>query len=153
MRADPALSKGVRRGPPITITCQCGQRRDLHYGERWKCEQCGRSWDTNRIPLDQYAAIRQTQLRVRRVPLAISAGALVCIVAFIIAGRALGGLVVVALVATTWSMFFRPLHKRRYRAALAKLPSWQIEPESERSSLSPSSPGVAGDQPAPRRAV
>jgi hypothetical protein len=61
--------------------------------------------------------------------MAISVVALVCVVAFIIAGRALGGLIVVALVATTWSMFFRPFYRQRYREALAKLPSWEIEPE------------------------
>jgi len=131
MDDDPvAVPRSVRRGPPITITCECGERRYLHYGERWGCEGCGRIWNTTRIPIEQYAEIRRTQLRFRRVPIAISFLALVCVVAFIIAGRALGGLVVVALGATTWSMFFRPVYKRRYRAALAKLPSWEIAPES-----------------------
>jgi len=124
-----SVPKAVRRGPRITVTCECGERRYLRYGERWKCERCGRAWNTNRIPIDQYADIRRTQLRFRRVPIAISFLALVCVVAFIIAGRALGGLVVVALIASTWSMFFRPLYKRRYREALAKLPSWEIEPD------------------------
>ncbi len=126
---DRALGLAVRRGPPITLTCECGERRYLHYGERWKCEKCGRAWSTSRIPIEQYAEIRRTQLRFRRVPIAISFLALVCVVAFIIAGRAFGGLIVVALGATTWSMFFRPLYKRRYREALAKLPSWEIEPD------------------------
>jgi hypothetical protein len=134
MTADPAvtpaeLPRSVRRGPPITLTCECGERRYLRYGERWTCEKCGRAWNTNRIPQEQYAAIRQTQLRFRRVPMVISIVALICIVSFIIAGRALGGLLVVALGATTWSMFFRPMYRRRYRQALAKLPSWEIEPE------------------------
>ncbi len=124
-----AVPASVRRGPPITLTCECGERRYVRYGDRWKCEKCGRAWNTNRIPIDQYAAIRATQLRFRRVPMAISGLALVCIVAFIIAGRAFGGLIVVALAATTWGIFFRPVYQRRYRAALAKLPSWQIEPE------------------------
>jgi len=123
------VPKTVRRGPPITLTCECGERRHVRYGERWRCEKCGRVWNTNRIPVQQYAAIRQTQLRFRRVPLAISVVGLICIVAFIVVGRAVGGLIVVALGATTWNMFFRPLYKRRYREAVAKLPTWQIEPE------------------------
>jgi hypothetical protein len=127
--APPGVPATVRRGPPITIACECGERRYLRYGERWKCEKCERTWNTNRIPMDQYAEIRRTQLRFRRVPMAISILALLCIVAFIIVGKAFGGLIVVALGATTWSMFFRPLYKRRYREALAKLPSWEIEPE------------------------
>ena len=124
-----ALPRSVRRGPPITVTCECGERRYLHYGERWACEECARTWDTTRIPLHQYAAIRATQLRYRRVPLAISALALVCVIAAVVAGKALGGLLLVAIFATTWSMFFRPIHRRRYRAALAELPTWKIEPD------------------------
>jgi len=124
-----ALPRSVRRGPRITLTCKCGEREYLHYGERWTCAKCGRSWNTERIPLDQYAEIRRTQLRFRRVPMAISFLALICVVAFIIIGRAFGGLVVVALCATTWGMFFKPIYTKRYRAALAKLPSWEIEPD------------------------
>jgi hypothetical protein len=123
------LPRSVRRGPRITLTCKCGEREYLRYGERWKCPKCARSWNTERIPLEQYAEIRRTQLRYRRVPMAISILALICVVAFIIAGRALGGLVVVALGATTWGMFFKPVYRKRYRAELAKLPSWEIEPD------------------------
>ncbi|MHB1568781.1 MAG: hypothetical protein ACYCXW_02880 [Solirubrobacteraceae bacterium] len=123
------LPKSVRRGPRITLTCDCGEVRYLHYGELWTCEKCGRTWNTNRIPVEQYAAIRATQLRYRRIPMAMSLIALACVVAFVIIGKALGGLIVVALLATTWTMFFRPLYRRRYRAALADLPSWKIKPE------------------------
>ncbi|HLH64191.1 MAG TPA: hypothetical protein VKV27_00670 [Solirubrobacteraceae bacterium] len=119
----------LRRGPLITLTCECGQVRRLRYGERWTCEHCRRTWDTNRIPAEEYAALRATQLRYRRLPLAMSVIALGCVIAFIVAGRALGGLILVALLASTWTMFFRPLYRRRYRRALAKLPTWKIKPE------------------------
>ena len=60
--SDPAVvPKSVRRGPPITVTCDCGEKRHLRYGERWTCEKCGKTWNTNRIPVEQYAAIRATQ--------------------------------------------------------------------------------------------
>ncbi|HEY5429406.1 MAG TPA: hypothetical protein VIK04_09845 [Solirubrobacteraceae bacterium] len=111
------------------MTCDCGERRYLRYGERWTCETCGKTWNTARIPIEQYAAIRGTQLRYRRVPIAISVFALAAVIACIVVGKALGGLIVVAVLATTWSMFFRPLHRRKYREAIADLPSWQIEPE------------------------
>ena len=123
------LPRSIRHGPRITLDCDCGERRYLRYGERWTCESCGKTWDTSRIPLDQYAAIRATQLRYRRVPIAICAAALVCIVAFIIVGKALGGLILIAVAATTWNIFFRPIYKRRYHAALEKLPIWKIKPE------------------------
>jgi hypothetical protein len=123
------IPRSVRRGPPITLTCECGDTRHLRYGERWTCEKCSRSWDTAKIPVDQYTAIRATQLRFRRVPIAISVLALAAVIACIVVGKALGGLLVVAILATSWSMFFRPLHRRRYREALADLPTWQIEPD------------------------
>ncbi len=75
------------RGPKITVSCRCGEKRYLAYGERWTCESCGRTWDTRQIPAEQYAAIRATQLRYRRVPLAISVLALVCIVAGLLVGK------------------------------------------------------------------
>lgn len=129
LSASQSLPRGVRRGPPITLTCDCGERRLLRYGERWTCERCGKTWDTRRIPVEQYAAIRATQLRYRRVPIAISVLALCCVVAAVVFGKALGGVLIVGIIATTWSMFFRPIHRRRYRQALAALPTWKIKPE------------------------
>jgi len=123
------LPRSIRRGPKITIACECGEKRYLQYGERWTCEKCGRSWNTRRIPLEEYAALRRTQLRYRRVPIAISVLSFVCVVIFIVLGQAFGGLIVVAFAASAWSMFGHPLYKRRYREQLAKIPTWKIEPE------------------------
>jgi hypothetical protein len=123
------LPRSIRRGPPITITCECGERRYLHYGERWHCEKCGRNWSTLRIPVEEYAQLRRTQLRYRAIPLAVSVLALVCVLVFIVIGKAAGGLILVAFAATAWSMFVRPFYKRRYREQLAKIPTWKIEPE------------------------
>ena len=123
------LPRSIRRGPPITITCECGERRYLQYGEDWKCEKCGRRWNTRRIPLEEYAELRRTQLRYRRIPLIVSLLSLVCVVVFILLGRAFGGLILVGFAATAWSMFARPMYKRRYREQLAKIPTWKIEPE------------------------
>jgi hypothetical protein len=125
------LPRSVRRGPKITVACPCGERRYLAYGERWACEKCGRRWDTNQIPVEQYAALRATQLRYRRVPMVISVVALACIVAGVLAGKALGGVIIVAIAATTWSMFFRPLHRRKYRSAMAELPTWSLKPDKD----------------------
>ena len=129
MAADSDLPRSIRRGPKITISCECGEKRYLQYGEKWTCEKCGRTWNTRQIPVDEYAQLRRTQLRYRRVPILISALSLVCVVAFIVIGKALGGLIVVAFGLTGWSMFGHPFHKRRYRKELAKTPTWKIEPE------------------------
>ena len=129
MATEPALPRSVRRGPRITLTCNCGEVNYLQYGERWTCDRCGRTWDTRRIPLEQYAELRRTQLRYRRIPIAVSVISLVCIISFLVAGKGLAGLIIVAFSITAWSMFARPLHRRRYREALARIPSWDIEPE------------------------
>jgi hypothetical protein len=125
----PALPRSVRRGPRITLTCRCGERRYLRYGERWTCENCGRSWNTLRIPLEEYIQLRRVQLRYRRIPIAVSVLSLACIATFLAVGKGLAGLILVAFAATAWSMFVRPLHQRRHRRALAELPSWEIEPD------------------------
>ena len=129
MPGESDLPRSIRHGPRITIACECGEKRYLHYGERWTCEKCGRTWNTRRIPLEEYAELRRTQLRYRRVPLLIATLSLICVVVFIVLGQAAGGLIVVAFGATAWSMFGHPFYKRRYREQLAKIPSWKIEPE------------------------
>ena len=129
MAGESDLPRSIRRGPKITIACECGEKRYLQYGERWSCEKCGRTWNTRRIPLEEYAELRRTQLRYRRVPLIIATVSLACVIAFIVIGKALGGLLIVAFAATSWSMFGHPFYKRRYREQLAKVPSWKIEPE------------------------
>jgi hypothetical protein len=122
--------RAVRRGPPITVSCPCGERRRLGHGERWRCERCGRRWNTAQIPRDSYLALRAEQLRYRRAPLAVSVLALACVVTGVLAGRALGGLMIMAVALITWSMFFRPLHRRRHREALARVPTWTLTAET-----------------------
>ncbi len=123
------LPRSIRRGPRITITCKCGEVNYLQYGEQWTCPKCGKHWNTRKIPLEEYAELRRAQLRARRIPIAISLLVLICVIVFIALGKAYGGLILVGFAASAWSMFVRPFHKRRYREKLAKLPSWEIEPD------------------------
>lgn len=123
------LPRAVRKGPLITVDCKCGETRKLKYGQEWTCEKCGRHWNTNKIPVEEYAAVRRTQLKYRRLPLIIAAVSFIAIVLFISFGEVLRGLVIVALIATSWSMFARPMHKRKYRQAIAELPEWEFEPD------------------------
>jgi hypothetical protein len=122
------LPRSVRKGPPITVTCECGQKRDLQYGEQWRCEGCGRRYDTRKIPIDEYAAIRRTQLRYRVIPLAAGLVLLAAMIAFFVAGSAFSGLVAVAFLAASWVMFVRPFFRSRYRKSLGKnLPTWNLK--------------------------
>jgi hypothetical protein len=129
-QAAPRLPRAVRRGPAITLTCECGERRDLAYGERWRCESCGRTWDTNNIPMDEYAAIRRTQVRYRLFPVLSGLLLLAAVVLFFFVGRAVGAIMLLPVGLSMWNMFMRPLYKRRYRKALTeKLPTWEIKAE------------------------
>ena len=44
----------MMRRPPITITCECGETESVPYGERWECERCGRRWNTQQMPAEEY---------------------------------------------------------------------------------------------------
>src|ERR1700722_13087477 len=101
------LPRSVRKGPPITVTCECGQKRDLQYGEQWRCDGCGRTYDTRKIPIEEYAAIRRTQLRYRLIPLIAGLILLAATIVFFVAGSAFSGLVLVAFVGASWVMFLR----------------------------------------------
>jgi hypothetical protein len=93
------------------------------------CEKCGRTWNTRRIPLEEYAALRRTQLRYRRVPIAVGAIVVASLIALLILGKAFSGVLVVALAAFAWSSYGRPLYRRRYLRAIENRPNWTIEPE------------------------
>ena len=122
------LPRSVRKGPPITVTCECGQRRDLPYGEVWRCEGCGRRFDTNKIPLEEYAAIRRTQIRYRLFPLIASLILLAAMIVFFIVGRTFSAVVFGAFLLASWAMLGRPFFRSRYRKSLRKnMPTWNIK--------------------------
>ena len=122
------LPRSVRKGPLITVTCECGQRRELRYGEQWRCEACGRRYDTSKIPLDEYAAIRRTQLRYRMFPLASCLVLLAGTIVFFATGRTFGALIAVPLLLASWAVFGRPIYRSRYRRALSRnTPTWEIK--------------------------
>ena len=122
------LPRSVRKGPPITVTCECGQRRELHYGEVWQCEGCGRRFDTKKIPLEEYVAIRRVQLRYRLFPLIAGLILLVAMIVFFIAGRTFSVFVFGAFLLASWGMLGRPFFRSRYRKSLRKnLPTWNIK--------------------------
>jgi hypothetical protein len=122
------LPRGVRKGPPITVKCECGQRRDLKYGEQWRCEQCGRRFDTRKIPIEEYAAIRRTQIRYRLFPIIAGLLLLAAMIVFFILGRAVSAIIVVPFLLASWASFGRPFWRSRYRQAMAKnTPTWTIK--------------------------
>jgi hypothetical protein len=122
------LPRSVQKGPLITLTCECSARHELHYGEQWKCDGCGRRYDTRKIPLDEYKAIRRTQIRYRLFPLVTGVLLLIAVVIFFTAGRAFAGLIAIPFLLASWTTFGRPFYRSRYRKSLNKnLPQWDIK--------------------------
>ena len=119
----------VLRGPPIAVRCDCGEKRDLRYGETWQCEGCGKRWNTRQIPAEDYEVIRRTQLRFRVLPVVF--GLVVAGVAlfFILTGNTFSVFILLPLAMMTWFVFIRPAHRKRYRRAIAELPRWELRPE------------------------
>lgn len=119
----------ILHGPPIAVTCKCGEKRDLSYGEVWTCEGCGRRWDTNQIPPEQYGAIRRTQQRFRVLPVVYGLAVLGAAMFFTLTGNIFSVFILLPLATMIWFFFVRPAHRRRYRAAIADLPRWKLRPE------------------------
>jgi hypothetical protein len=116
------------RGPPIKITCDCGEEASIRYGERWECPSCSRRWNTEQIPAEEYRGILRD---LRRYRLAAIGAALAVLVAYVplvffvdqgiifTAPILLGGL----------AILFGPLWKRRVRRVIAERPRWDLSPE------------------------
>jgi hypothetical protein len=119
----------VLRGPPIAVTCECGEKRDLHYGEAWTCEGCAKRWNTQQIPREQYELIRRTQLRFRVLPVAFGLVVAAAATFFIATGNVFSVFVLLPVAMMTWFIFLRPAHRKRYRRAIAQLPRWALRPE------------------------
>jgi hypothetical protein len=114
--------------PPITIKCDCGETRQIAYGDRWVCEGCGRAWNTNQIPAEEYEGLLR---RVRRHKLeavgaaAISAAIMVPLIVVVSSSFIL----LVPAVMSVWLFVFLPYWRRRYRRTAYEAPHWQLHPE------------------------
>ena len=119
----------VLRGPRITVNCECGQTNYLSYGETWTCASCGRTYDTNRIPAEEYDQIRQITFRYRLLPIAFGALVALCAIAFTLTGNIFGVFFLLPVALVVWFVFIRPTHQKRYRAAIQNLPVWSLRAE------------------------
>jgi hypothetical protein len=114
--------------PPITISCECGEKKDVAYGERWQCEKCGRTWNTAQIPAEEYEKLLRSVRRYKLealVAAGVSAAVLVPLIVFVSA--AFVSLVPLAMVG--WLVGYLPRWRRRYRRTARAAPRWQLHPE------------------------
>lgn len=113
---------------PITITCECGTTKHVPYGERWRCEQCGRSWNTQQIPPEEYEGLLRRMRRHQLEALATAAVAAAVLIPLIVVVSS-GFILLVPLVMTLWLFLFLPFWRRRYRRTARAAPRWQLYPE------------------------
>jgi len=114
--------------PPITISCECGEKRDVAYGERWQCEKCGRSWNTAQIPVEEYELLLRRVRRHKLEALGLAGGAAAVLVPLIIfVSATFIGLVPLAMMG--WLLVFLPRWRRRYRRTARTAPRWQLHPD------------------------
>jgi len=116
----------VTKGPPITVTCDCGERHELFYGERWTCPTCSRAYDSRQIPAEEYATIRNLQRRFRAVPIALGATVALLAIVFTLTDNIVGVFFILPVAIIAWFVFIRPTHRKRYAAAIADLPRWDL---------------------------
>jgi hypothetical protein len=102
----------------------------VQFGERWTCPECGRSYDTSRIPAEDYQAIEALDRRYRRWNIGVVAvlALLVLMVAYtrqfipILAGL---GVVLVG-----WFLYIKPYVHRRHKRAVGELTRrWELTAE------------------------
>ena len=116
------------RGPPITVRCECGESRSLRYGERWTCERCGRTWNTEQIPADEYRGLVRSLRRLRFGALAGAAVlAAVLLAIALMVNEALVFMIPIVLGAV--AIFYGPFWKRKVRRLAAERPRWHLEAE------------------------
>ena len=116
------------RGAPITIKCDCGQVQYVPYGDVWECPQCGRRWNTNQIPAEEYWKIMHgmRRYRIQAIVTALVFGAGFAALSILMGPRVF---ILIPVVMGGWFFFYMPQWRRKVRAAARNLPKWQLRPE------------------------
>lgn len=127
MEREPPYNRTRMSKPPITITCECGQKKKVAYGATWQCDQCQRSWNTQQIPLEDYDRLLR---RIRRHKLeAVGSGVIaVAIFAPLVVLNA-RFILLLPPAMMIWLFVFLPYWRRRYRRTASTAPLWQLHPE------------------------
>jgi hypothetical protein len=114
--------------PPITIACECGETKEVAYGERWECERCGRRWNTQQIPAAEYEGLLRRMRRFRLEVLAFALAAAAVLVPLIVVVDA-AFIFLAPMAAAAWLFLYLPFWRRRARRAAHEAPRWELHPE------------------------
>jgi len=116
------------RAPPITIECECGERREVPYGERWACERCGKRWNTQQIPAEEYEGLLRSMRRFRLEVLAFALAAAAVLVPLIVFVNP-AFIFLAPIAAAMWLFLYLPNWRRRARRVASEAPRWELHPE------------------------
>jgi hypothetical protein len=113
------------KGPPITVTCDCGVTQHIAYGEAWTCPSCGRRWDTAQIPVEEYEGVMRDMRRYRIQAMVLGSSIGLGVVAFaVLLDRPLLPLALIAMAG--WWLLYMPQWRRKVRARARNLPTWNL---------------------------
>ena len=124
----PPYNRFKMHRPPITIRCECGETKEVAYGERWRCEGCGRSWNTQQIPAEEYESLlRQIRRHKIEALAAVAIAAAVMIPLIVVVNSRF--ILLVPIVMATWLFLALPFWRRRYHRTARGAPHWELHPE------------------------
>jgi hypothetical protein len=101
----------------------------VDYGAVWECP-CGRRWNTAQINADEYARLRNLQLRFRIVPVMLGLTTSAAALFFLLSGNSWSLFFLLPCALIVWGMVLRPVQRRRYSKAMGVLPTWDLRAES-----------------------
>ena len=116
------------RGPPITVKCDCGEATSLRYGDRWQCPSCGRLWNTEQIPREEYLGLVRDLRRYRLLAIAAAVGVLAAYVPLVFLVDE-GIIFTAPILLAILAIALGPFWKRRVRRVIAERPRWRLDPE------------------------
>jgi hypothetical protein len=114
--------------PPITIACDCGESREVPYGETWQCEKCGKRWNTQQIPAAEYEGMLRNMRRFRLEVLGFALAAAAVLVPLIVFVNP-GFIFLAPIAAAIWLFLYLPSWRRKVRRAAGDAPRWEIHPD------------------------
>jgi hypothetical protein len=114
--------------PPITIKCECGETKEVPYGQRWICERCQRSWNTEQIPAEEYAGLLRRMRRYRLEAFCLAAVLAAILVPLIVVVNPTF-IFLTPMVAAGWLFLYLPRWRRKIRTAARNAPRWELHPE------------------------
>lgn len=116
------------KGAPITVKCDCGEIQYVAYGDVWECPTCGRRWNTEQIPAEEYWGVMREAKRQRLMMMGVAVAIAIGFAFLALTmGPAAWGLAPIVIGA--WFLLLMPRWRRKLRVQARSLPKWQLHPE------------------------